>query len=239
MTKVQKRINALLTVVMVICVLLCLIVCLRVIGGKDNALFGYRSYQIMTGSMEPTIPTGAIVIVKETDPDELAVGDVITFISRDKSIYGYANTHRIIAIETDETGHRCYVTRGDANTAEDNDRVYPSEIKGKVVFHMGGTATVFLEFLHTKLGFVLVVLLPLMLLIWIFTKDFKKQVKTYIRGKDEDTDINGEKSIEELRAELAALNAATERETVPEKSIEELKAELAALNEMAEQKLTQ
>lgn len=219
MTKVQKRINNLLTVLMVICVLLCLVVCLRVIMGKDNAIFGYRSYQIMTGSMEPTIPTGAIVLVKETDPETLVVGDIITFTSRDKSIYGYANTHRIIAMETDDEGNKCYVTRGDANTSEDNDRVYPSDIKGKVVFHMGGTATIFLEFLHTKLGFVLVVILPLMLLIWIFTKDFKKQVKSYLRGSKA-AEVQTEKSIEELKAELEALNAAVNGETAQEETQE-------------------
>ena len=186
MTKVQKRLNVLLTVVMILCVLICMIVCVQVISGREASLFGFRIYHILTGSMEPTIPTGSNVLVRTVDPDTLQEGDIITFISHDSAIYGSANTHRIIRVETDDAGARCFVTRGDANNMEDEIRVYPADVKGKVVFHLSASANLFLGFLHTRLGFVLVIVLPLMLVIWLFMKDFRKEVKqfTYEKAKE-------------------------------------------------------
>lgn len=176
MNKIRKKLNAILTVFMVLCMLLCITVCLQVIQGKDASIFGFRIYHILTGSMEPTIPTGSKVLVREVDPYKLEVGDVITFESKDESIYGYANTHRIVAIEEDDGGQLCFTTRGDANSSADRVRVYPADIKGKVVFGMNGAVNMFFSFLQTKLGFVTVVVLPLMLVIWLFMKDFRKEV---------------------------------------------------------------
>ena len=40
-------------------------------------LFGYIPYTVLSGSMEPEIKTGSIVYVKEADPDDIKVGDIL------------------------------------------------------------------------------------------------------------------------------------------------------------------
>lgn len=208
MNKIEKKLNAILTVVMVFCMLLCAVVCIQVIQGKEASVFGFRIYHIMTGSMEPTIPTGSKILVRSVDPYTLEVGDVITFESRDEAIYGYANTHRIIEIEEDENGELCFVTRGDANSSADRMRVYPADIKGKVVFGMNGSFNMFLSFLQTKLGFVTVIVLPLMLVIWLLMRDFRKEVNAFAAR-------NAEASLETIDqpGEEAAEPVPTETET--------------------------
>ena len=42
-------------------------------------LLGYQTYDVVSGSMEPEIPIGSLVLVKSTDPAEVAAGDVIAF----------------------------------------------------------------------------------------------------------------------------------------------------------------
>lgn len=180
MTKLRKKLNVTVTILMILCICLCLFVCMQVIMGKEASVFGFRIYNILTGSMEPTIPTGTNVIVHEVNPETLKTGDIITFISEEAAIYGSANTHRIVAVETDEAGRLCFRTRGDANSAEDLLPVYPENIKGKVVFHMNASMASFFGFMRTKLGFATVILLPMMLLIGIVTRDFKKSIKEYI-----------------------------------------------------------
>lgn len=195
--KVSRRLNVLLTIITVICLVTCLSLCIQVISGKNASLFGYRIYHILTGSMEPTIGTNSKVIVKEVDTETLEEGDIITFISRDSAIYGNANTHRIVQIGTDGDGKKCFYTRGDANNAVDSVPVYPEDIVGKVVFYMGSSVSLFLGFLHTKLGFVLVIVIPLMLLIWLFMRDFKNDVEEYIDA------ASNRKAIIELEMKIA------------------------------------
>ncbi len=185
MQKVEKLLNRLTTVLVIVCVLICLVLCTRIIQGQDASLMGFRIYHILTGSMEPTIPTGSNILVKETDPDKLQVGDIITF--RSEQLSGAANTHRITHITTDEAGRKCFITKGDANNVEDSAFVYPEDIKGKVVFHLNIAGfSMFFSFVQTKMGFVTVIIMPLMVLSWWFMRDFRKQVKEMAQQHEEE-----------------------------------------------------
>jgi signal peptidase len=95
-------------------------------------LTGTVPYTILTGSMEPTMPPGTLVIVKRADPDEIGVGTVITYqITSGKPA---VVTHRVVSQGFDGDGKPVFRTRGDANTAVDQDVVRPVQIKGKVWF---------------------------------------------------------------------------------------------------------
>lgn len=77
---------------------------------------GLSFYVITGGSMEDTIPKGALAIERCVPAAELQVGDIITFQppgSPDNV------THRIIAIDNDGRGNRVYTTKGDANKEAD------------------------------------------------------------------------------------------------------------------------
>ena len=179
--KIEKRLNVLLTVVVIVCAIVCLAVCVKVVSGRDASIFGFRIYHILTGSMEPTIPTGSNVLVREVDPSTLEVGDIITFTSRDNAIYGSANTHRILEINRDSSGQPSFITKGDANTRADSIIVAASDVKGKVVFHMNSAAfTSFFQFIHTGPGFLSCIVLPVLFVTFCIMKDFKKQVDEMI-----------------------------------------------------------
>lgn len=95
-------------------------------------IWGYQFYNILTGSMEPTIPTGSVVVVKQVDPEEIQVNDVITF----GSVAGNnLTTHRVIEIynTSDEV---LFQTKGDANDVKDPIRVGEKYLIGKVIFHI-------------------------------------------------------------------------------------------------------
>jgi signal peptidase len=76
-------------------------------------LFGYRTFIVLSGSMEPAIHTGDVVVDRQIAPEEVQVGDVITY--RDPDRQNRLITHRVRGMRTSE-GKVYFVTQGDANT---------------------------------------------------------------------------------------------------------------------------
>ena len=82
--------------------------------------FGYGASVVLSGSMEPTLSVGDLLIVRQQD--SYAVGDVVVYQSGSTPI-----VHRIMSISEDMV-----TTRGDANNA--NDEPFPiGAINGQVV----------------------------------------------------------------------------------------------------------
>ena len=86
---------------------------------------------ILTGSMEPLIYPGDVVLIRKLMSEEevykLKEGDVINFKMGDITI-----THRINEIKSDEAGNLSFITKGDNNDAEDDWVVPPNDLKGTI-----------------------------------------------------------------------------------------------------------
>lgn len=80
---------------------------------------GYERYVITGGSMSGSIEKGSIVFAEPRPVEDLAVGDVITYLPPADSGVGNLVTHRIVDIETAETGEPVFRTQGDANADVD------------------------------------------------------------------------------------------------------------------------
>jgi signal peptidase len=100
-------------------------------------LFGYRTLIVRSGSMEPAIRTGGVVLVEPVPPQRLKPGDVITY-ERDgaASATGRAQvvTHRIVGI-VDGAPPR-FRTQGDANNAPDAELASYQDLGWRVVASM-------------------------------------------------------------------------------------------------------
>lgn len=95
-------------------------------------LIGMQVFTVLSGSMEPTYHTGALLYVKDVDYTELAEGDVITFMLDEDTVA----THRIVGVVPDENDPTVirYRTKGDANDAEDGSLVHYRNVIGTPVF---------------------------------------------------------------------------------------------------------
>lgn len=90
-------------------------------------LSGYRFLTVVTGSMEPALPTGCIISVKTSEKTLHTPGDIITY-----STNGIYITHRISSVGFDGTFY--YQTKGDANKYPDPYVVRIEDVLGRVVF---------------------------------------------------------------------------------------------------------
>ncbi len=112
-------------------------------------LFGYHIYSVVSGSMEPAIPTGSLVYIGEVEPAEVAEGEVIAFYgARDSASI---ITHRVVENRV-VTGE--FVTRGDANQTKDMNPVPYENVIGKVVRSVPG-AGVMAEMFTSREGKIL------------------------------------------------------------------------------------
>ncbi|MBQ0098802.1 MAG: signal peptidase I [Oscillospiraceae bacterium] len=94
-------------------------------------LFGCRAvgvtpYTVLSGSMEPTYHVGSIIYVIPQKPQDIKVGDPITF----KVHKGVPATHRVVEINNEK---QQFLTKGDANDASDAPVSF-TKLIGKPIF---------------------------------------------------------------------------------------------------------
>jgi signal peptidase I len=124
-----------------------------------SPFFGWRAEVVISGSMEPAIQTGSVVIVRPIVPETIRKGDIIMFSSLDMRSL---TTHRVVNVQYEPTLR--FITRGDANNNSDINPVIPVQIVGIVAFTIPylGLLT---QFIKTPLGFTLFFLIPAVMLI--------------------------------------------------------------------------
>lgn len=91
---------------------------------------GGTPYTVLTGSMEPGLPPGTLVVVRPVEPEDIAVGDVITF--QLESGKPTVATHRVVAVGTRLDGEQVFTTQGDANGAPDRNPVRMVQVQGRL-----------------------------------------------------------------------------------------------------------
>jgi len=122
-------------------------------GVYKYPLFG--AYVIVSPSMVPTINVGDGIVIKRSSNDELKIGDIITFSSKDIRYSGLTVTHRIVKKQKTKTGDFVYRTKGDHNNMEDPSSVSFDNIYGKVIFKIPKIGYV-QQFLSKPVNFILV-----------------------------------------------------------------------------------
>lgn len=108
-------------------ILICALAVLTVLIAGAR-LLGVQPYAVLSGSMSPVYPTGALIYVKPAQAQEVRMGDPITFHLENRTTVA---THRVISIDNE---NRCFYTKGDANEAPDGSPVFFDHLIGIPVF---------------------------------------------------------------------------------------------------------
>lgn len=116
---------------------------------------GYKSLIVQSGSMEPSIMAGDVIIIAKESVYQK--NDVVTFTDAE----GYTTTHRII----DKTSNsNKIVTQGDANRVQDNEEITQEQILGKVILTIPKLGF-FLSFIRSGKGLLIFVFIPALLIV--------------------------------------------------------------------------
>ncbi len=173
---VAKKVWNIFTTVIVVLVV---IFAVLLIGVR---LFGVQVYSVISGSMEPEYPVGSLIYVKEVDPAEIEVNDVITYVLPSET----PSTHRVVRINEE---NQLFYTKGDANETEDGAPVHFKNLIGTPVFKIPYLGYVAYYIQHPP-GMYIAIAAGAVLLILVFLPDlFKKDKKKDEQSPETDGEI--------------------------------------------------
>lgn len=170
----HKILNILKIIIMVLLILFVIATAWQKIMPNNPSVFGFRTYSIITNSMSPVIKKGDVILVREQKISEYKPNDIITYIGMDGDLKGKIITHKIIDIKK-ENGKRIFYTRGIANISDDP-AVYEEQILGKYIYKFI-IFSIIERVMNTKIGFFLIIFIPLCLIYFFEIKDIIKDVK--------------------------------------------------------------
>lgn len=133
-------------------------VCINVLKQDLPTINGYGTLEVISGSMEPTIDVGDLIIVN-TKYDELKENDIITFYDEKGSFV----THRIIEIKDGE-----YITKGDNNNSEDQGTINKDDIVAKYVTRLNGMGKLMASF-QSPITMVLILVIGILVCVLVST----------------------------------------------------------------------
>ena len=181
---VKNRINILLTILTVLAAVLCLFVTVQVLSRGYVNCGGYSLFRVVTGSMEPTLPVGALLLTEQTEMQNIQVDDIICFRAQESAIFGKMMTHRVVGVHTGADGALLFETKGDANLALDGYLVTQTNYVGKVIWHTGAgnVLSSILSFLTNKVGFLACIVFPCFLLAGLILRDSVQSIRSELNA---------------------------------------------------------
>ena len=143
--------------------------------GESPSIFGYSFYYVLTESMEPEINAGDMILGKCTAPEDLKIGDVVTYHGESGAMKDKIITHKIIEIDDD-----IFVTKGVANDVADPP-INASQIMSRYVVTIPLAGELF-SVINSKFGFIFLIVTPLVFLI---VNEISIIVKAFKEDKEE------------------------------------------------------
>lgn len=152
------------------------------ITGNNPAIFGLHFFRVSSSSMYPELDVGDVILVKETDPSELRLGDTISYEGRIGNYAGKVITHKIVAEPYEKNGVFHFTTRGIYQCYEDDPPIVESQVIGRYLCTIPLIGWVY-EFFGHWYGFLTFVLI----IVAAFGAEMVGLIRT-IRGEDEEYD---------------------------------------------------
>lgn len=157
---------------------------------KIPSFFGWKPFIVLSGSMETQISAGDVVVVKETETQNLKKGDIIAFKEGDIVI-----THRIDEVVIEE-GNVKYITKGDNNNTQDVGYVLPEQVEGVYQFKAARLGNLAM-FIQTPLGMIVCLSIPVIIIVLLQAANSKKEREELIAKLNNQNKM--EKEIEKLK----------------------------------------
>ncbi len=184
--KFKKIFKFILSPILIIIVLFNLYIVFQKITHPNQVvtIFGYRTYIVSSGSMEPFLEVGDIILVdKVENAESINVDDIITFSNGE----GKDITHRVIEIK-DVNNNKFFVTKGDNNNDKDGNEVRFENIRGKYSNKIDGIGKFILN-VKTSFGAISFVIVIFAIYFWMGKRE-DKEIERHLKRTEAELGIH-------------------------------------------------
>lgn len=229
--KKKKRREIVGWVALGLALIICVFVISQVLSKGYISVGGYSLFRVTTGSMEPALPVGSLLISRNENISDIQKGDIVNFRAKEIGMFGVIITHRVIDVHVDTDGTHYLETKGDANQYADSAYVEQSNLIGKVVYFTGegNVLAAIVQFLTSTLGFMICIVLPCLVIGIMVMRDtigtMKKELDTLKEELDQPEDTQSRSDTQMSTEEYDSLCA-----RLREELLEELKQSAAQVN---------
>lgn len=193
--KTLKKVWSIVSTILVAVIVICAVFLM------GSRLMGYQVYTVLSGSMEPEYSVGDLLYVKATAPEDIKVGDAISFVLNEDLVVA---THRVVEIDLENQHFR---TKGDANEIEDSEPVHFKNVIGVVQFNIPLLGYVS-DYIQNPPGMYITIAAGVVLIILVFLPDFLvKKKKPEEEAEQSPAEQAAAEENAKLKAELEALKA--------------------------------
>lgn len=159
---------------------------------ETPSFLGIKTFVIISGSMEPNLNIGDIVLIKQTNEEQIKVNDIISYREGQNVI-----THRVIEI-TQEDKKKKYITKGDNNNTKDSNPIEYKNIEGKYIGKIKYIGYLVI-FVKNKIVIISIILIFYLIYLQSLNSNKKKNKRRKLRNQYERNKIlskNSERNIE-------------------------------------------
>lgn len=168
-------------ILIIFCVALILVVVWQIVTDNNESIGGYRLFRIISGSMVPEFNVDEVVICRDTNSDDIKIGDIIVYRGKTGELTNRLIMHEVID-KNEVDGNLIFNVKGIQNTTGDPD-VYASQILG-VVVHKSAILTLLYHLAtSTYSSFIIIVILVINVFVSFLPK--KEKMITLDEPKEE------------------------------------------------------
>lgn len=133
---VRKIVNIFFTVLLIVLVVLVILIFITRATGNAPSIFGYSVFRVSSGSMEPELSIGDVILVHSVKPDEIHEGDTITYKGDQGDLRDVMVTHKVIEEPYEKDGEWYYQTMGIVAGAVKDPIITYDQVQGKLIQKM-------------------------------------------------------------------------------------------------------
>jgi signal peptidase I len=141
---------------------------------NTDTFFGFKTFVIVSRSMEPKLKVGDVILVKKTAPDKIKINDTISYQGMSGDFSGKIITHQVKNIMT-ENGRYIFYTKGLKNTAMDP-AVYEEQVYGVLAYRFI-LLSIASKVVRNTFGFIFLIVIPLSILLVTEVKAIRQELK--------------------------------------------------------------
>ncbi len=157
----KKLLKILGTILLIVLIAVVVLMFNARLSGEAPSVFGYQIFRVSSGSMEPELMIGDVILVKKADVEDIQKGDIVTYKGEEGDFANKFITHKMIEDPEYVDGEYIFKSQGIVEGALPDPVWYEDQLLGEFVCKIPFIDSIYSFFLkpYGLMTFILVIVL--------------------------------------------------------------------------------